>query len=332
MLQDYPPGAHLLEVRAMDEDFNIDLSPARMPFRVLHPFWRQPSFYLPVLSLVFALSLAVGYALLHRRRLRLTEKRLFDSMAGELQRAHDMQMGLLPARSLKSGDFEVSGRCVPANHVGGDHYNYWLEDSGAVLAFGAADVSGKAMAAAVRAVQLSEVCHFMFPGSTDPRAALTALDGILLDRLEDSEFVTCCYGRVDLATGGLKLANAAHPFPVHYRAKDATASQIELPSLPLGVTLPAGLRKPPDYVETTIEPGDFLVVYSDGVTDTEGPQKTAFGDDRLLEAVEDAGSKTTSAEGMVRFLVEVLARHKQTASQTDDISIVAIYRAAVSSA
>ena len=68
----------------------------------------------------------------------------------ELQMAHDMQMGLLPARPIRSPGFEIAGRCVPANHVGGDYFNYfWLDDGERFLGFGAADVSGKAMKAAV---------------------------------------------------------------------------------------------------------------------------------------------------------------------------------------
>ncbi len=96
--------------------------------------------------------------------------------------AHDMQMGLLPTESLRCDRFEVFGRCLPANHVGGDYFHYfWLGEKDRNLAFGAADVSGKAMEAAVRVMQLSGIFRYEFRSGRALAEMLEGLHHVLLD-------------------------------------------------------------------------------------------------------------------------------------------------------
>ena len=241
----------------------------------------------------------------------------------ELQMAHDMQMGLLPTRPIRGERFEIAGRCVPANHVGGDYFNYfWLDEAKRYLGFGAADVSGKAMAAAVRAMQLSGIFRYEFLEARPLREVLQGLHEVLQGELPPTSFVTCCLGTLDVEEGVVQLANAAHPFPYHYSAATGMLEALQMPSLPLGIRLPPG--SPGGFAEVEVEmgAGDFLVLYSDGVTDMQDETGGFYESERLETLNRECAD--VGAEGLVEAVLEDLKRFRGTASQKDDVTLLVL--------
>ena len=202
LLKELNAGMHKFEVRAMDLAFNVDRTPVVQVFEVLAPVWLRPWFIgLSSISLL-ALLLTTGYALQRHKHWRMAQAQLIDELETELQEAHDMQMGLLPREPVSEGGFEVVGRCLPANHVGGDYFTYfWLDDNRQSLGFGAADVSGKAMQGAVRAMQLSGMLHYEMRAAQEPIDVLRNLHLVLQEQFDALSFVTCCLGILDLETG-----------------------------------------------------------------------------------------------------------------------------------
>ncbi|MBT5832637.1 MAG: SpoIIE family protein phosphatase, partial [Candidatus Latescibacteria bacterium] len=262
------PGDYQFEVRAMDLAFNIDTTPVLHTFHVLAPVWKRPWFIaLSVLTLLL-LAVTSGSAWQRHKRWRVAQAQLIDELESELQEAHEMQMGLLPRFPITHDGFDVAGRCWPANHVGGDYFTYyWLDDEQHMLGFGAADVSGKAMKAAVRAMQLSGIFRYEFREAKPPQEVLSNLHLELQSHLDSASFITCCLGMLDVRTGLINLGNAAHPFPYHYSAATGDLRMLELMSVPLGMQLPVGTNTDPEVVDVVLEPGDALILYSDGVTD-----------------------------------------------------------------
>ncbi|MDP6777433.1 MAG: hypothetical protein QGI83_11795, partial [Candidatus Latescibacteria bacterium] len=126
---------------------------------------------LPV-GVALALPLALGlFASAYRQTLEIEaaheerRDREFEEMRDELQTAHDMQMGLLPKESPDVPGYSLDGVCIPANKVGGDHFTYrWLDEDRRRLALVVADVSGKAMGAAVTALRFTEMLRYEFEG------------------------------------------------------------------------------------------------------------------------------------------------------------------------
>ncbi len=317
------PGPHTFEVRAMDRGFNVDATPARHTFTVLAPVWQRPWFVaLSVFSFV-ALCVSSGYALHRHRRWKEAQARLIHELESELQQAHRMQMGLLPTVPIRADTFEIAGVCAPANHVGGDYFNYfWLDEARRKLGFGAADVSGKAMEAAVRAMQLSGIFRYEFRGRRPLDEVAMRLDEDLREQMDEASFVTCCLGTLDLETQRVHLINAAHPFPYHYCARTQELREIPLPSLPLGMVLPPG--SPGGRAEATIQvaPDDLLVFYSDGVTDMRNVAGEFYENDRLEQTVR--AHIEVSAADLVSVILEDVYRFKGNASQTDDITLLVI--------
>lgn len=182
----------------------------------------------------------------------------------EMARAHDAQVSMLPAAPLEHGDWHVDGMCLPALTVGGDYFDYAI-DAGA-MHVGLADVMGKGTAAALIGAGVRVALRAAH------QAVVSGADlGLVLDRLEEGaigdleragSFVTLFEGVADLATGRLRFVDAGLGLGVLVRA-DGTAEHVRGHDLPLGVVPGTGFTQH----ETVLEPGDRLMLLSDGVLD-----------------------------------------------------------------
>ncbi len=324
LLEDLDAGVHKFEVRAMDLAFNVDKTSAVQVFEVLAPVWQRPWFVgLSGVSLLIVL-VTTGYAFQKHKRWRIAQTQLIDELETELQEAHDMQMGLLPRDPVRERGFEVVGRCLPANHVGGDYFTYfWLDDDRKTLGFGAADVSGKAMQGAVRAMQLSGMLHYEVRAAQTPIDVLRNLNVVLQEQFDAASFVTCCLGTLDLETGEMVLANSGHPYP--YRVSvGGDLQMIELMSVPLGMTLPPEVDTEPKEARVFLDFGDMLVLYSDGVTDMQNAAGEFFEEARLEALLKKhAGA---SAGVLIDTVIDDLIEFRASAAQTDDVTLLVIKR------
>ncbi len=324
LLEDLDAGVHKFEVRAMDLAFNVDKTSAVQVFEVLAPVWQRPWFVgLSGVSLLIVL-VTTGYAFQKHKRWRIAQTQLIDELETELQEAHDMQMGLLPRAPVREKGFEVVGRCLPANHVGGDYFTYfWLDDDRKTLGFGAADVSGKAMQGAVRAMQLSGMLHYEVRAAQTPIDVLRNLNIVLQEQFDEASFVTCCLGTLDLETGEMVLANSGHPYP--YRVSvGGDLQMIELMSVPLGMTLPPEVDTEPKEARVFLDFGDMLVLYSDGVTDMQNAAGEFYEEARLEVLLKKhAGA---SADVLIDTVIDDLIEFRASSAQTDDVTLLVIKR------
>lgn len=324
LLKELDAGVHKFEVRAMDLAFNVDKTSAVQMFEVLAPVWQRPWFVgLSGVSLLIVL-VTTGYAFQKHKRWRITQTLLIDELETELQEAHDMQMGLLPRDPVSEKGFEVVGRCLPANHVGGDYFTYfWLDDDRTTLGFGAADVSGKAMQGAVRAMQLSAMLHYEVRAAQTPIDVLRNLNVVLQEQFDAASFVTCCLGTLDLETGEIVLANSGHPYPYRVSA-DGDLYMVELMSVPLGMTLPPEVDTEPKEARVFLDFGDMLVLYSDGVTDMQNAAGEFYEEARLEALLKEHAN--ASADVLIDTVIDDLVRFRASAAQTDDVTLLVIKR------
>lgn len=309
----------------MDSAFNVDATSVLHNFQVLAPVWQRPWFIGMSFLSILLLLVTSGSAWQRHKRWRAAQTQLIDELESELQEAHDMQMGLLPRSIIQHAGFEIAGRCWPANHVGGDYFTYfWLDDLKHMLGFGAADVSGKAMTAAVRAMQLSGIFRYEFREAKPPAEVLTNLHQELLSHLDDASFITCCLGMLDVRTGHVDLGNAAHPFPYHYSAATGQLKMLTLISVPLGMLLPPGTNTDPEETELVLEPGDALILYSDGVTDMQSVAGEFYEEERLEKLIKEHVGYGTAA--LIDAVFGDLKQFKGEAPQADDVTLLVIAR------
>jgi phosphoserine phosphatase RsbU/P len=203
---------------------------------------------------------------------------------------------------------------APLDPLGGDLYGFARSDDdhlGVLIA----DASGHGIPAAMVAIMTRLAFTQASRDNPRPGEVLAAMNQRLLD-LADERFVTAFYGVLDRKTRRFAYANAGHPFPIRYSAKTKTASELPARGFLLGVMAEEVYRE--SVVE--LEPGDRLVMFTDGVADCRDELGETFGNDRVRELLPKLASGTASqiAEGYVRELTAF----QGTAKPQDDVTLV----------
>jgi serine phosphatase RsbU (regulator of sigma subunit) len=201
----------------------------------------------------------------------------------ELQIARNIQQSLLPGEPPRVPGVEIAGACVPASNVGGDYFDYMIARPGEV-AFLVADVSGHNLAAGLMQTAARAAFRAASAGDPAPAAVLGRTGRSMYDDLSRAElFLTAWLGLVDGATGRLTYADAGHNAAILHRAAAGETTLLESGGIPIGVLADTEY----DECSVVLEPGDVLVVYTDGLTEAEAPGDAAeqYGLERLRAAV-----------------------------------------------
>ena len=182
------------------------------------------------------------------------------TVSQELSRASEVQQGLLPQKLLSMPGWQIAGVCIPARAVGGDFYDWYPVGEGA--AFTLADAMGKGIAASiiaatVRAVLRSAARFADVVGAVDAASAALSID---LDNA--GVFVTAFHARLDMDSGTLTYVDAGHGLAIVARS-DGSSQRLTSTAPPLGVDLETEWTQQ----EVDLDPGDTLIVVSDGVLD-----------------------------------------------------------------
>jgi len=251
---------------------------------------------------------------------RLVEReRQRQRLEQELNIARDIQQALIPHGFRDFPYFAVAGVHTPCHAVGGDYFDVFpLGDNSTVLLV--ADVSGKGLGAALLTTMLQGALSGMSLG-TDPVRVFNHLNGFLCQHTEVGRYATMFFGILH-ADGKLVYINAGHPSPLILRGSEI----IELAS---ERSFPVGLIPEADYsaATMTLEHGDTLILYSDGVTEAMAPDEELFGMARLREVV--TGKQEAPLDQLQKLVLESIDSFARGASQADDITLLLVrYRAA----
>lgn len=260
------------------------------------------------------LSTQVGAALLNIRLLKESvERKVFEE---ELRIARQIQMKMLPGQPPTVPGFGLHGVAVPSRQVGGDYYDFiMVNDRWLVVVV--ADVSGKGIPASLLTATLQATVRTGADAQTDPTRMLARLNGLIYQNTSAAEFATAFYGVVDTHEGTLRYANAGHEFP--FVVSNGRAVQLEESGLVLGCIAEF------DYREHRVElpPGSALVVFTDGVTDSESRAGENYGAERLRQVLESNGS--ASARDLCRRVIEDVRTFGDGENQ-DDLTLVVLTR------
>jgi serine phosphatase RsbU (regulator of sigma subunit)/pSer/pThr/pTyr-binding forkhead associated (FHA) protein len=241
----------------------------------------------------------------------------------DLELAHQVQLSFLPRTLPVVLGYEFGGHYEPALEVGGDYYGFIpLADGRLAVALG--DVAGKGVSAALLMAKLSSDTRFCLSTEPDPARAVRKLNDLLYEFTSPMDrFVTLALAVLSPGQHKVTLVNAGHQSPLLYR-RGATALEDTVPTDATG--LPLGVLVGCDYEATqvTLDPGDSLVLYTDGVTDATDVRDARFSmkgiQTALLQPVP-AGPKL-----LVDRLVRAVRLHATNQSQQDDITLVALGR------
>jgi sigma-B regulation protein RsbU (phosphoserine phosphatase) len=250
---------------------------------------------------------------------RLVEReRERQRMEQEINIARDMQQALLPRNFHDYPHLSVSGINFPCLSVGGDYFDVFPV-GGNRTAFLIADVSGKGLGAALLATLLQGALSGMTLG-TDPAQAFNHINRFLCDHAEVGRYATMFFGILD-EQGHLEYINAGHPSPFLIR-KGVAEDVFTEGSYPVGLVPEAEYTA----VSLTLEPGDTVVLFSDGVTEAMDPGEELFGVPRLRDVL--TGHMQTPLDELQRTVLESVENFARGASQADDLTLLLVrYRA-----
>ena len=249
------------------------------------------------------------------------QQQLIDEMEAELQTAHDLQMGLMPACPPRIPGLDIAGECLPANHVGGDFFQYFHASSD-LLTVCLADVSGKAMEAAVPVMMFSGILRSEMRHGHLLEQLYHDLNNVLHHTPAKHTFV--CLAAVELAVPehSYRVCNSGCPYPYHYHAETGATEEIQLDAYPLGARDDARYA----VTEGSLAAGDYLVLCSDGFPEAADAEGSLFGFERTAAAVSTGCSEGLPALALIDRLIAEVRAFTGSEPQADDMTCVAVRR------
>jgi serine phosphatase RsbU (regulator of sigma subunit) len=252
-------------------------------------------------------STANGYT----DRLHLMRRRKTMSLAAE------MQWGVLPPLTFSIDGTTIAGMMEPAYEVGGDCFDYSL--NGDLLDVAMFDAMGHGLRSAV----LGSLAVSAYRNTRRERlladlpTLLTAVDAVIADYAYQDAFVTGLFAQLDVTTGRLRWATAGHPQPLHVRHGATLPPTLARPAPPLGLNSLLDNIGSVDVVEVSLEPGDGVLFYTDGVIEARNPDGEEFGVGRLADLLERESTSGWDPAELLRRLVHSVLDHHGTRLRDD---------------
>lgn len=257
---------------------------------------------------------------LDAQRAELAEK---ERMEEDLAVAREIQSRFLPQGSPDVPWLDMAGASIPSREVGGDLFHFVTLDGGRIgLAIG--DVSGKSIPAALLMFSALAALRAQMQFGADVDVTLTNVNRLLVSDVEPGRFVTFFYGVIDPSLAAIRYACAGHNPPLKLSAA-GEAEWLGEAGVPLGILPDAEYRA----AVAPLAPGDVLILYSDGITEAEGPgtrvvdgveEPDLFGSERLLAAA--SALRGRSASEILDGIVEEVRRFAAGVPQSDDVTLV----------
>jgi len=257
-------------------------------------------------------AIAITNAQMHEAALKQRE------LERDMKLAHEVQHGFLPEHPPQLAGYEFYDFYQPADQIGGDYYDYVEMPDGRVAII-VADVVGHGVAAALLMAKFSAEARFSLFSEPTPAAAVRRLND-RLDELNLQRFVTMILVVLDPKNHRATIVNAGHMAPLHRRAYGQLEEPGEkLAGLPLGIT--GGISY--EQLEVEIQPGDTLMLYTDGINESIDAKGEFFTIDRMRKMLkEHSGSPHELGTALIEEVRQFLGR----APQNDDMCLVCFGR------
>jgi len=247
------------------------------------------------------------------RVFRLTREQ--ERMRHELTLAHSIQQGLLPRQLPQSDYFEMRALTIPCQSVGGDYYDVVrLPDER--YGFTVADVSGKGLPAAILAATLQGAFAAVAAGDPDPGDLFHRMNDFLCERTPTEMFATIFYGVLD-RHGGFTFVNAGHAAPLVIR-NNGVVHRLDSADFPVGLFAGASFQK----AHTHLEPGEHVLIYTDGITEAQNVDDELFGETRLKALLEECGGQ--GPQTVCDKVVAAIQDFAGGARQADDLTLTVL--------
>ncbi|MCC7299460.1 MAG: SpoIIE family protein phosphatase [Verrucomicrobia bacterium] len=248
----------------------------------------------------------------------LDRKRQLDR---DMQTAQQIQMSLLPLQLPKIEGVRLAACNLSAFNIGGDYYDVIQIDK-EHLGIAIADVSGKGIGGAMMMAVCQGVLRARAPQEKSPARMLSELNRVLSANLAEDMFITMLYMVFNIRTRELKVARAGHERPLIKRAHQGSPEALDASGIAIGLADAEIFDGAIQDVSVQLEPGDVVVVYTDGVTEALNERNEEWGTNNLLQTINDESA--SGVDALIGAIRSRLARHVGAQQQHDDITLVAL--------
>lgn len=260
-------------------------------------------------------SFAIGNARIHREA---NEKRAIES---ELKNAREVQRILLPQQDPVIAGFRISGTNLPARIISGDYYDY-IELGNQKIGIAIADVSGKGVPAGMLMAMCRSVLRSVASGEDSPSAVMASVNRQLFPDIREDMFISMAYSILNVATGTLTLSRAGHEPALLFRRDTGKVELLRSPGLALGIDSGAVFERVTRDQEVTLQSGDCVLFYTDGVKEALDGTEEEFGMERICESFRLVAPQ--GSEAVLARMQEELKDFTGEGPQMDDITLVVI--------
>lgn len=242
----------------------------------------------------------------------------------ELAHGRRLQRSFVALVAPEVPGYEVASHYEAAREVGGDFFDLFRRRRRRrPLSIVIADVTGKGIAAALLMAFSRPLLHAAIDNTQGPVEALERTNTILVQERRSSLFITAVCAELDLPTGVLRVANAGHEPPLLVPAAVGTPIRaIDCSGAMLGAFGSIGVVEG----EVTLDHGDAVVFYTDGVTDAANPDGDRFGIDRLRDALLEARGRGAGAGAIIDAIRGTMDAFQGDADPADDVTVVVLSR------
>lgn len=243
----------------------------------------------------------------------------------EMFAAREIQQKLLPTGPLRVTGLAVSAFCEPAREVAGDYYDF-LPITDSILGVLIADVAGKGLAAGLYMAQLKVIVQSLARLHHEPKEFLTAVNKVVSANLDGKSFITMTYGVIDVERREMTFARAGHCPLIHVPANQPAgmrkARMLVPDGLVVGLQIDDGTMFESVLREQTIAlaPGDLVVWFTDGISETMNESYDCFGEQRLAQVVEQYAH--LPFDQLRSYILAELRAFAGGADQHDDMTMI----------
>lgn len=244
-------------------------------------------------------------------------------MEDELRSASEVQRILLPQSAPEMGDYLIAASNLPAKVLSGDYYDFIPLDEdhmGLVIA----DVSGKGFPASLVMATCRALLRGQAAGELSPTAALAKVNRMLFGDIREDMFISLAYCVLDRHVPRITLSRAGHDAPLHFSKRTGKVTTLKPPGLALGIDGGRVFERVTKDFTFDMEPGDCLLLYTDGVNEAVDAAGDEFGMERLHDVF--LATAPSGAEAVLSAFQMALAEFVGGSPQSDDITIIAVER------
>lgn len=242
-----------------------------------------------------------------------------ERMVRELEIARQVQLSFLPEKTPIYDGIQLSADCHPASEVGGDYYDF-LPTSDGRLGLVIGDVSGKGIQAAFYMTLIKGFTQSLSDEMADPGNFLGRVNKLFYRNAKRGTFISMIYGVLDIKKKKFRFSRAGHNPLILVRGASKEVEMVKSDGLAIGLINDSRFEQSLNDVEIDLQPGDMIIMYTDGYTEAMNYGKELYGEERLLEIIRlNAGC---SAEEMLQFINNDVSTFTGGSSQSDDMTII----------